>query len=458
MDASDLRLFAQELRGPRYTSYPSALSFTPAFTAADYGEALAGSNGAGAAPLSVYLHVPFCASNCFYCGCHRIISHDRARIRAYVSLLLREMGTVAHRLDRKRTVAQVHFGGGTPNMLTLGELGSLLSGLHTSFTLAEGASLECSLEADPRQAAPSDLPAWRAMGFNRISFGVQDVDPAVQRAVNRVQSPERIAELTSAARAAGFASVNWDLIYGLPRQSVQGFDATLDFVEAQRPDRIAAFHYAHLPSKFPAQRAIAEAELPTLEQRLAMQALIRDRLERAGYMFIGLDHYALPSDALVEALQHGTLQRGFQGYTTHAGCDLIGLGVSSISKVGACYAQNATNLAQYAQAVEQGALPVARGYLMTGEDRLRGAVIHSLMCRGRVDFEPLRREFGVESARHFAPELSKLRALDPDGELVEIDAAGLRVRPAGRALLRVISMAFDAHLGEAPAAAFSRVA
>ena len=453
-----LQLLAQELRGPRYTSYPSALSFSKAFTASDYADAVWHSNCGEPAALSLYLHVPFCRSNCFYCGCHRIISHHRLRIRAYQRLLLREAGLQGALVDRKREVRQVHFGGGTPNMLTLGEMGELLSALSHAFNLADASRLECSLEADPRQAGAADVAAWRALGFNRISFGVQDVDPDVQRAVNRIQSRERIADLTRAARNAGFHSVNWDLVYGLPKQTPESFAATLDFVEQARPDRIAAFHYAHLPARFPAQRAIDEADLPGLEQRLAIQALIRRRLEAAGYVFIGLDHYALPDDPLTLALADGTLQRGFQGYTTHAGTDLIGMGVSSIGKVGSCYAQNTPDLARYAESINRGELAIARGYRMTGEDCLRGAVIQSLMCQGRVAFDELNHDYGVEPQAYFALELSRLRGLDPAGELVEIDAAGVRVRPAGRSLLRVLSMAFDTHLREAPANSFSRVA
>lgn len=452
-------LLARELRAPRYTSYPTALSFSADFPLAEY---LAAARGCArdARPLSLYLHVPFCASNCFYCGCNRVVSRNPERIRRYVAALLREIGLQAALIGKAPPVTQIHFGGGTPNSLSLRQLAMILRALQDGFGVWPGGRLELSMEADPRLATASDPYAWRALGFNRLSFGVQDVQPDVQRAINRVQGSDHLAMLTTVARRAGFSSINYDLVYGLPRQSVDSFAQTLDFVLEQRPDRVAAYHYAHLPERFAAQQAIRAAELPCGDTRQRLRELIHARLTAAGYRAIGLDHYAVPQDALARAHRDGSLRRNFQGYTTGAGSDVLGLGCSAISQLGDSFAQNHSDLEAYLDAVEHDRLPLARGYRRDAGDRLRAEVIESIMCRGEVDFAALGARHGVDAAVLFADELRRLRELDPSARWLRCGAWGLAVAPEGRALLRVVAMVFDAHLQGLPrqAQAFSRVA
>ncbi|MDT0499083.1 oxygen-independent coproporphyrinogen III oxidase [Algiphilus sp. W345] len=445
-------LLAREMRGPRYTSYPTALAFDTRFGVADWCQAVRASARGGEA-LSLYVHIPFCASNCFYCGCNRVISRSRTRIRGYLESLLHEIEMQARLMQPPPEVLQLHLGGGTPNSLTTGELAVLLEALRNRFRFAPDERLECSMEVDPRLATVDDIDVWRELGFNRLSFGVQDVDAVVQTAINRRQSSDHLAELTAAARQAGFSSLNYDLVYGLPMQSPARFEATLDFVLAQRPDRVAAYHYAHLPARFPAQRAIDEQTLPNQTQRQWLRERIHQRLCQAGYVAIGLDHYALPGDELARAFAGGRLHRNFQGYSTLPDCELLGLGASAISRLGGCYAQNEATEQGYRLAVDTGHYPVARGYRLTDEDRLRAAVIESIMCRGEADFSEL-------PSGRFAPELERLRALDPAQTWLECGPWGLRVSEAGRSLLRVVAMVFDAHLGraEVPATRYSRLA
>ena len=445
-------LLAREMRGPRYTSYPTALAFDTHFGVADWCRA-ARDSARGGRSLSLYVHIPFCASNCFYCGCKRVISRSRTRIRGYLESLLHEIEMQSRLMQPSPEVLQLHLGGGTPNSLSTGELAVLLEALRSHFRFAPEARLECSMEVDPRLATSADIDAWRELGFNRLSFGVQDVDAVVQAAINRRQSSLHLAELTAAARQAGFSSLNYDLVYGLPMQSPARFEATLDFVLAQRPDRVAAYHYAHLPARFPAQRAIDEQCLPNQTQRQWLRERIHQRLRQAGYVAIGLDHYALPGDELARAFAGGRLHRNFQGYSTRPDCELLGLGASAISRLGGCYAQNEATEQGYRLAVDTGHYPVARGYRLTDEDRLRAAVIESIMCRGEADFSEL-------PSGRFAPELERLRALDPAHTWLECGPWGLRVSEAGRSLLRVVAMVFDAHLGraEVPATRYSKLA
>lgn len=449
-------LLAKEMRGPRYTSYPTALAFGPQFTVADYVSAARSCVLAGA-PLSLYLHVPFCASNCYYCGCNRVVTRSAERIERYVTALLAEIGMQSALFGHRQQVRQIHFGGGTPNLLAPDHLARLLRTIRARFRVADGADLELSMEVDPRLAEPADLIAWRRLGFNRLSFGVQDVDAGVQKAINRVQSAGKIAELSAAARAAAYSSLNYDLVYGLPLQTPETFAITLDFVVAQRPERVAAYHYAHLPARFPAQRAIDDQQLPSGAQRQQLRELIASRLLAAGYVAIGLDHYALPGDPLSLALRDGTLHRNFQGYSTMASCDLIGIGVSSISKLGGCFAQNSSDLDQYLAAVEGGRLPLMRGYRQTEDDKLRAEVIESIMCQGQVDFGDIGRRHGADLPSRFADELERLRALDPSQSWLSCGDWGLRVGGQGRALLRIVAMVFDRHLpASSPANPYSQ--
>lgn len=446
-----------ELRAPRYTSYPSALAFSPAVGAEEWIAAALRSN-AEARPLSLYLHLPFCASACFYCGCHRVISSSRKRMDAYLDSLGREIELQAPLFHPGRRVAQIHLGGGTPNHYPAVKLAGLLSKLARHFRLTGSDQLEVALEADPRLVTMDEVRAWRQAGFNRVSFGVQDISLATQRAINRVQSAEQIAQLTQAARDWAFRSVNYDLVYGLPLQSADSMERTLDFVLQQRPDRIAAFHYAHLPQRFRAQRAIVQADLPDLDTRLALRGQIASRLQAAGYLAIGLDHYALPQDALAQALVQGRLNRNFQGYTPLTEVDIVGLGASSIGFVGGVYAQNDRDLARYQARIAAGELAQVRGYALNDEDRLRADAIRDLMCGRGLSYRRLEQRHGAGIAQRLADALPRLAALDPQGQWLRVHADGVEVLPAGRERLRLIASAYDAHLDPMSRARLSQAA
>ena len=432
--------------GPRYTSYPTAPNFRADFDPGAYRAAAHASNEEPIPrSLSVYVHIPFCTSPCFYCGCTRVITRDRAKGRAYLARLHREIALQSPLFDRDRRVTQLHLGGGTPNFLTADQLGELVDALHGGFNLATGDDREFSVELDPRCAGDGLLAALGHIGFNRVSFGVQDFDPVVQDAINRVQPVEQTLDAIADARAAGFRSVSVDLIYGLPRQTVEGFADTLDTIARIRPDRVALYSYAHLPAMFKAQRQIDESELPAPPEKLGMLRQAIDTLGQAGYRYIGMDHFALPEDELVRAQERGTLQRNFQGYSTHAECDLIGLGMSAIGRVGDCFVQNHRGLAEYDAAVDAGHLPIARGMLLGEDDRLRAELIQQVMCRGEIDEYEFGRRHGLVFSERFAAELERVAPLARDG-LVERSGGVLRVTPRGRLLLRVVAMAFDAYL------------
>lgn len=435
-------LLSRELRGPRYTSYPTALAFHAGFTSAAYVQALR-ERFARPRPLSLYLHVPFCASNCWYCGCNRVISRNAERIDRYVDALLAEIRLQGALVGPAAEVVQIHFGGGTPNSLSADQLALLLTTIGRRFHLAGPEQREWSMEVDPRLASLADIAVWRGLGFNRLSFGIQDIDERVQRAINRLQSRDHIAQLTAAARAAGYASLNYDLVYGLPLQTPESFEHTLDFVIEQRPERVAAYHYAHLPQRFAAQRAIDATQLPSAQERQQLRDRIHDRLVAAGYVAIGLDHYALPTDTLACAQRAGSLRRNFQGYSTGAGVDLIGLGASSISQVGDCFAQNDSDPQRYEQAMAAGRLACVRGYRRNGDDRVRAQVIEAIMCQGEVRFADL--DTGASGPPCFAEEIEALQRLDPAGRWLEVGDWGLRISEPGRALLRVVAMVFDRH-------------
>lgn len=433
--------------GPRYTSYPTAPQFQAAFAEDDYRDQAALSHRVAAPkPLSVYVHVPFCESLCYYCACHKIVTHRRERAAEYLALLKREIALQAALFDSGRLLTQLHLGGGTPTYLNNAQLGELMDALAAAFRFAPPEDREFSLEVDPRTVTPEQLHELRALGFNRLSFGVQDFDPEVQAAVNRVQGEAEVAALMTAARDAGFHSVSVDLIYGLPRQTVASFAATLDKIVALRPDRIATYSYAHLPERFKAQRLIRDEDMPPPERKLELLELTIRRLTEAGYAYIGMDHFALPDDELVRAQREGTLQRNFQGYSTHADCDLIGLGVSAIGKVGDGYSQNVKEIAAYRERLEAGRLPVLRGYRLDDEDRLRRDVIHDLMCHGRVDVDAIEARHSIDFASHFADALAALAPMRDDG-LITLGQRRLEVCPPGRLMLRNLAMTFDAYLG-----------
>ena len=432
--------------GPRYTSYPAAPHFSPSFDERALREAARESNGDPIPrPLSLYVHVPFCTSPCFYCGCNRIITRDKSRAGPYLATLAREIELAAGMFDRDREVVQLHFGGGTPNFLSSGELGEVVETLRQSFSFSGREDRDLSIELDPRTIDAAGVQELADIGFNRASLGVQDFDAAVQAAVNRIQSVEQTLEVIEACRRHGMRSVNVDLIYGLPRQTIAGFGTTLDTVIAARPDRLAIYGYAHLPKMFVAQRRIATESLPPPEGKLELLMLAIDKLTAAGYVYIGMDHFALPDDELAIAREAGTVHRNFMGYTTHADTDLVGLGVSAISHVGPTYSQNPRELDAWQAAIADGCLPVCRGMRMSRDDVVRADVIQRLMCEGNVDMRDVEQRHRIAFDSYFRTALAALRPMAEDG-LVEFSPGRITVASQGRLLLRNIAMCFDAYL------------
>ncbi|KAB7763055.1 oxygen-independent coproporphyrinogen III oxidase [Xanthomonas maliensis] len=432
--------------GPRYTSYPTAPQFGDAFGASALCDAIARSQvNTPQRPISLYVHVPFCQSPCFYCGCNRVITRDATRGSAYVRRVLREAGLIAEQLHPARDVVQLHLGGGTPNFLSLELLAELLDGLRKLFRFSAASTRDISIEIDPRTLAVAEIPALAALGFNRVSLGIQDFDPVVQSAIHRIQSPAATVDMIIACRQAGIDSVNADLIYGLPRQTRPGFARTLETVIAAQPSRIAVYSYAHLPHLFKAQRHIAAQTLPPADQKLRLLEQAARMLAMHGYCYIGMDHFALPGDALAIALQRGDLQRNFMGYTTHGDTDLIGLGVSAISHVGDSYSQNPRDLTAWEAAVDQCRLPVCRGLRLSEDDLLRAEAIQALMCHGELDLLALGQRHGIEAVSYFADALRRLQPLVDDG-LVEPRPASLHITSRGRPLARLVAMCFDAYL------------
>ena len=447
-----------EGRGPRYTSYPTAVQFHDGFGEPEYKRQCAQSNaGPNRRPLSVYVHLPFCESLCYYCACNKEVTRNRARVERYMRYLYMDLDMQAALFDDDRVVEQLHLGGGSPTYFDTEELGELIRRIGERFRLQSDGNQEFSIEVDPRTIEPEGMAPLFALGFNRLSLGVQDVDKRVQEAVNRVQSFTKTRALIEAARAAGFESVSLDLIYGLPYQSVASFDSTIERVLTLRPDRLAIYNYAHLPQMFKAQRLIDAADLPSAAEKLDILHGTISKLTGAGYEYIGMDHFALPTDELVVAQRKGELQRNFQGYSTHARCDLISLGVSAISHVHHCYSQNVKSVNRYCQLLEQGRLPIERGLELDDDDELRASVIETIMCHGRLDFAAVGRRFGLDFKSYFGAELDALAPLADDG-LVTLTDEGLEVTPAGRLLLRPVAMVFDKYLREqANKARFSKV-
>lgn len=443
-DAGLLRRYDRP--GPRYTSYPTAPQFN-----ADFGEAAlrevarASNEDPIPRPLSLYVHVPFCFSPCFYCGCNRIITRDLSRGRAYLERLEREIALMAPLFDRDREVIQLHFGGGTPNFLDAAQLCGVVETLRGAFRFADSDDRDISVELDPRFCNPADMPVLAAAGFNRTSLGVQDFDPTVQDAVNRIQSVEETRAIVDACRGAGMRSVNIDLIYGLPGQSLDGFRRTLDTVVAMRPDRLAVYSYAHLPHIFKPQKQIDDTLLPDPDTKLALLQAAVEQLTAAGYVYIGMDHFALPDDELAVAQARGGLHRNFMGYTTHADSDLVGLGVSAISHIGNSFSQNPRDLPSWEIALDEGRLPVFRGMRMDEDDEIRADLVQSLMCQGEVRVRAFQERHGIGFAEYFADDLQRLWPLADDG-LVEVGPEAIRATPRGRLLLRNIAMCFDRYL------------
>jgi len=438
-----------DLSGPRYTSYPTADRFVEAFSAEQYLQALAQRSGKGAmnggpvggpAPLSVYVHIPFCESVCYYCACNKVVTRQHGRAAEYLDALDLELELQLAALGRGQPLSQLHLGGGTPTFLSDAELERLMRSLRAGFDFVPGA--ECSIEVDPRTVTTERLKHLAALGFNRLSFGVQDSDPAVQQAVHRVQPFEQVVELMHAARALKFESINVDLIHGLPLQTPESLARTVSEMARLRPDRIALYAYAHLPKRFKPQRRIDATQLPTAADRVHMLSVAIAGFLAQGYVYIGMDHFALPDDALAVAKRQGRLHRNFQGYSTQPDCDLIALGVSAISKVGAIYSQNAKTLPEYYDSLRGGALPVVRGVALNREDLVRRAIIMALMCQGRLDFESIELAHLVDFRGQFGPEIERLTELEKQG-LVKLHADAVEVTPIGWYFVRAVAMVFD---------------
>ncbi|MDG4594893.1 MAG: oxygen-independent coproporphyrinogen III oxidase [Candidatus Contendobacter sp.] len=441
--------------GPRYTSYPTAVQFHDGFGEAKYREQALASNASGR-PLSLYVHIPFCDTVCFYCACNKIVTKNRRHAAPYLDHLHREIALQGALFDRARPVTQLHWGGGTPTFISAEEMRELMRVTGEHFRLLDDDSGEYSIEVDPRETDDHTVALLRELGFNRLSLGVQDFDPDVQKAVNRIQSREITLKAMEAARREGFKSISVDLIYGLPLQTVGSFARTVDDIIAQSPDRISVFNYAHLPDLFKTQRQIDASALPPSAVKLEILKTVIERLTGAGYVYIGMDHFAKPDDELALAQQAGTLYRNFQGYSTHADCDLIGLGATSIGMVSDSYSQNLKGLEDYYARIDEGRLAVFRGVRLDADDRLRRAVITDLICHFTLDFAAVERRFGIRFGDYFALELAELADMQADG-LLALSETGIQVLPPGRLLIRNICMAFDRYLREQKQQRFSKV-
>lgn len=441
--------------GPRYTSYPTALSFHEQFGAEDFTAALERSNQSDRA-LSLYVHVPFCRKICFYCACNKIATKNTQLAEPYLSRLDREMVLTSRHLDTSRNVEQLHWGGGTPTFLALDQMSDLIDRLDARFGLSSSPDRDYAIEIDPREADVFTLRHLQTLGFNRISLGVQDLNETVQKAINRVQPRVLTETLMEEAHRLGFHSLNLDLIYGLPHQTQARFADTLQQVIELNPARLSVFNYAHMPQRFAPQRRINDEDLPSPEEKLDILHTTIDMLTQAGYVHIGMDHFARPDDSLAIAQREGTLQRNFQGYSSHAQCDLIGLGVSAISRVNDVYAQNPTDLTHYEQALDAGQLPTVKGLRLSQDDLIRRDVIERLMCDMQIDFAAISRRWDIDAPRYFTDALARLKGAERDGLVVQ-EGDTLRATPIGRLLIRHIAMAFDAHLGRDTTQRYSRI-
>ncbi|MCU7904289.1 MAG: oxygen-independent coproporphyrinogen III oxidase [Candidatus Thiodiazotropha sp. (ex Epidulcina cf. delphinae)] len=453
----DLGLIAKyDQSGPRYTSYPTAVQFHEGFDEAEYRRIALQSNDSGR-PLSLYFHIPFCDTVCFYCACNKFATKDRSMAAGYLARVHEELRMQSELFDSSRVVTQLHWGGGTPTFISHDEMRELVRQTGNYFTLPDDDSGEYSIEIDPREAKGDTIKLLRELGFNRMSLGVQDFDPRVQKAVNRIQSKEETLAVLQTARDEGFRSISIDLIYGLPFQGLESFSSTLDQILEVDPDRLSIFNYAHLPERFKPQRRINEGELPQPQEKLDILQMTIEKLSQAGYVYIGMDHFAKPNDELVLAQEDGTLYRNFQGYSTHADCDLIGLGSTSIGMVGPSYAQNMRSLDEYYQRIDSGRLAVFRGVELTRDDLIRRDVITRLICHFTLSMPSVEQSWGLDFKTYFCNELERLQAMASDG-LIAISDDEIKVLPRGRLLIRNICMQFDAYLNsKASQGSFSKV-
>ena len=452
----DLKLINRyDKAGPRYTSYPTALELHDGFTEAHYRQEIIKSNASGG-PLSLYFHIPFCDTVCFYCACNKIVTKNRQHTEPYLANILKEITLQGHLFAANREVRQLHWGGGTPTFLNAQQMQQLMATTRQYFSLKEDDTGEYSIEIDPRETNSEIIKHLRSLGFNRISLGVQDFDPAVQKAVNRIQTEAQTFSVLEDARAEGFRSTNIDLIYGLPLQTVESFSKTLDKVLQVSPDRFSIFNYAHMPTRFKTQRQINDADIPTAKVKLDILQRVGQQLAEAGYIYIGMDHFAKPDDELAIAQREGKLYRNFQGYSTHSDCDLIGFGVTSIGRVGDVYSQNVKDLESYEQLLSHDKLPVFKGIELDADDKLRAAVITQLICNFKLAFTQIEQQYSIRFDEYFSEELEMLLPMQVDG-LINLSATGIEVLSAGRFLIRNICMVFDKYLAQKHQQQFSKV-
>ena len=443
MPLVDLALIRKyNVNGPRYTSYPTALQFAE-FTREDYEKAIAASPRKNQ-PISLYFHIPFCSTLCYYCACSKIVTRDKSKGVRYLEYLKKEISLQAPHFEGRR-VTQLHWGGGTPTFLDDDQVDDLMDTIRANFRLAPDAEGEFGIEVDPRTVDADRIRRLREAGFNRLSMGIQDFEPEVQRAVNRIQSFEATREVIQAARDVGFKSISVDLIYGLPHQTLATIANTLRQVIELSPDRISIYNYAHLPARFSPQKRINVVDLPDADHKLRILKQCIDMLTFSGYQYIGMDHFAKPDDELAVAQREGTLHRNFQGYSTHAECDMVAMGITGIGNIGSTYSQNAKTMEEYEAALDRGRLPIVKGISIDADDLIRKAVIMALICHFTLSFAAIEEKFSIDFRKHFARELESLRAMQEDG-LVEIDGNGIDVTDAGRLLIRNVCMAFDRHL------------
>jgi len=441
--------------GPRYTSYPTAVQFDEAFGIDDYEAAAMRSNASGRG-LSLYFHIPFCDTICFYCACNKEWTRDRKKTTPYLERLYREIELQAKLFDPNRKVEQLHWGGGTPTFINHDEMRQLMAKTREHFNLYDDDQGEYSIEIDPREATAETIKLLRELGFNRMSLGVQDFDPKVQKAVNRIQSEEETFTVLNAARAEGFLSVNVDLIYGLPFQTHESFIQTLDKLLDVAPDRFSIFNYAHMPTMFPTQKKMREEDMPSPDQKLAILQATTERLLEAGYVYIGMDHFAKPDDELAVAQRNETLYRNFQGYSTHADCDLVGMGATSIGLIDNTYSQNRKTLDDYYAAIDAGHLAIFRGVALTEDDELRRNVITRLISHFHLNFATVNKQWGIRFDEYFSKELSMLKVFESDG-LLTLDQHDIYITAKGRMLIRNVCMIFDAYLTKGSNSRFSKV-
>jgi oxygen-independent coproporphyrinogen-3 oxidase len=441
--------------GPRYTSYPTAIQFSEDFGEKNYYEQVTLSNERNT-PLSLYFHIPFCDTICYYCGCNKIVTKNRNHAQPYLDAVHKELALQGELFKATRIVRQLHWGGGTPTFISHEQMTELMRQTRRHFTLLDDDSGEYSIELDPREVTTASIDLLRKLGFNRVSLGVQDFNPKVQQAVNRIQSYKETRDVILAARKNKFHSISLDLIYGLPFQTVQSFSETVDKVLELEPDRLSVFNYAHLPEMFKTQRQINSDDLPSAEDKLAILHHVTNKLIDAGYEYIGMDHFAKPTDELAIAQKEGKLYRNFQGYSTNSDCDLVALGITSIGKVADSYSQNIKTIKEYTQVIESDHLPVYRGIALSQDDILRREVINQLICHFELCFKDIENAFSIDFSDYFADELKQIKEMESDS-LLELTNDKITVLPEGKLLIRNICMVFDVYLKKNKEQRFSKV-